>query len=208
MAGVTSTAGVGVLPPRRREELLRTAAAEFARHGYEQASLNRIIRTCRMSKSSFYHYFDAKDALFDAVLTEYGGALIAALDLPDPEAFGGDFWAEISGLVDRLTGIGRDERFAGLGRLFYLPDAPSRPGTTLHRARRRVDDWLTAALASGRSAGAIRSDLPAELQIRISLAVLWAMDEWSLDHLDELDAAEQLRLATGQVEAIRRLLAP
>ncbi|MGH3660115.1 MAG: TetR/AcrR family transcriptional regulator, partial [Micromonosporaceae bacterium] len=76
---------VGVLPPERRRNLLDTAAREFARSGFERASLNRIIRVCGMSKSSFYHYFTSKDALFDAVIAEVGAILVAEFALPAPE---------------------------------------------------------------------------------------------------------------------------
>jgi hypothetical protein len=80
---------VGVMAPERRRLLLETAAREFARAGYERASLNRIIRSCGMSKSSFYYYLGSKEALFDAVVTEGGAALVAAMDVPDPDEFAG-----------------------------------------------------------------------------------------------------------------------
>jgi hypothetical protein len=44
---------VGVMAPDRWDRLLRAAAQEFAQAGYEHASLNRVIRACGMSKSSF-----------------------------------------------------------------------------------------------------------------------------------------------------------
>ena len=63
---------VGVMAPDRWDRLLRAAADEFAQAGYEQASLNRIIRACGMSKSSFYHYVDSKEQLFERVLWASG----------------------------------------------------------------------------------------------------------------------------------------
>jgi AcrR family transcriptional regulator len=55
----------------------------IAAHGFEQASLNAIIRACGMSKSSFYHYFGSKEALFDRVVEEASAALARDLDAPD-----------------------------------------------------------------------------------------------------------------------------
>lgn len=163
-----------------------------------------------MSKSSFYHYFGSKDALFDAVVTEVGGALVQALGVPEPDELAAvpDFWARIARLVDQLTLVSQGEEwFNDLGRLFYLPDAPTGEGSALHRARAGIDVWLDQALEAGRSTGAVRDDLPTSLQGRLALAVLWAMDEWSLQHMHDLDTQPQ-QLATTQLDAIRRLLAP
>jgi len=54
----------------------------------------------------------------------------------------------------------------------------------------------------------VREDLPASLQGHITVAVLWAVDEWSLRHMVDLDPRQRQRLAMAQLDAIRRLLAP
>jgi AcrR family transcriptional regulator len=201
---------VGVMAPERRRLLLETAAREFARAGYERASLNRIIRSCGMSKSSFYYYLGSKEALFDAVVSEGGAALVAALDVPEPGEFaGGDFWGLVERLLDRLVAVGQQEPWlTDLGRLFHLADAPTGPGTALGRALAAVDAWLERALAAGRASQAVRDDLPTSLQRQLTFAVLRAMDDWSLRHLEDLDPARRRRLAGAQLDAIRRLLAP
>lgn len=53
-------------PSKRR--ILRVAADEFARKGYDGARIDEIARRCRISKNLIYHYFDGKEALFIAVL--------------------------------------------------------------------------------------------------------------------------------------------
>jgi len=202
-----ATREVGVLPPDRRRLLIETAAREFARAGYERASLNRIIRACGMSKSSFYHYVASKDALFDMVMTEVGGSLVRALRVPDPEELTGpDFWGRIAQLLEQLmVASQREEMFDDFGRLFYLADAPT--GGSLDVARAHIDAWLGQTLAAGRASGAVREDLPASLQGHITLAVLRAMDDWSLRHMVDLDPRQRQQLATAQFDAVRRLLA-
>jgi hypothetical protein len=76
-------------------------------------------------------YLGSKEALFDAVVTEGGAALVAALEVPDPAAFAdGDFWGRARRLLDRVVALGqREPWFTDLGRVFYLDDAPSGPGT-------------------------------------------------------------------------------
>lgn len=199
-------AQTGVLPPQRRQALLATAAGEFAGAGYQRASLNRIIRSCRMSKSSFYHYFDSKEALFDATVLDAAQRLLAALPVPAPDRLvGPDFWIRIDELIAGLAQIGEP---AGrtLWALFYLTDAPNGPGSALSRLRAGIDGWLAAALAAGRAAGTVRTDLPASLQATLALAVLQAMDEWTLHQIDAISPDELAALVDGQLQALHRLL--
>ncbi len=199
----------GVMAPQRYRQLLATAAGEFAARGFEQASLNAIIRACAMSKSSFYHYFDSKEALFDRVVEEASSALARDLNAPDPETLAGpDFWDRIEAFVaDALAASARQGWYADFGRLFYLPDLAMRPSAALQRVLADVVGWLDRVLAAGRTCGAVRDDLPASLQVELVFATLQAMDRWSLHHMHEFDDSAIAELARRQFEALRRLLA-
>ncbi|TCD14958.1 TetR/AcrR family transcriptional regulator [Oricola cellulosilytica] len=74
----------------KRASLLKTAAAFFARHGYDRASMSELAKASGVSKALFYHYYDSKDALLFGILDGHLRGLAAsleALDLPDaPEA--------------------------------------------------------------------------------------------------------------------------
>lgn len=198
---------VGVLPAETRERLVVTAAAEFARAGYERASLNRVLSACRMSKSSFYHYLGSKEELFDLVVEDGAAELLRRLDVPPPGRFAtGDFWAPVEELLDRLSGLADAPEWLGnVGRLFYLEDAPRRPGSALGRATAAVDGWLGRVVAIGRDRGALRDDLPESLQVELTLAVLRTMDEWSLRHPGQGGRSEVVR---AQLDVVRRLVAP
>lgn len=202
------TRGKGVLPPERRRALLEAAAAEFAQAGYERASLNRVLRAQDMSKSSFYHYFASKEALFGAVIADLGREIAEALEVPGAEALAGDFWGEVGALAERLGGVGEGTpAFMRFAALFYLPDAPAGPGSPLAAARSAIDGWIDRALAAGREAGAIGDRMPVGLQRHLCKAVLWAMDEWTVEHLESLSAEELETLPGAQVDALKRLLA-
>lgn len=200
----------GVLPPARHRQLLVTATREFASAGFEQASLNAIIRACGMSKSSFYHYYASKQALFDSVVTEASKALVDDLDPPDPDDLTDpDFWSHIEALFLRLLVLSAQQPwYIDLGKLFYLTDASAAHGTTMRHSLDGATAWLDAALDAGRCSGAIRTDLPTSLQGALAFAVLQAMDRWSLQHAQELDATEQQHLVTQQLDLLRRMLAP
>src|SRR5438874_13565385 len=52
----------------KRERLLEVAAQEFARYGFEDASINRILDRVQMSKGAAYYYFEDKVDLFFTVV--------------------------------------------------------------------------------------------------------------------------------------------
>ncbi|WP_461205970.1 TetR/AcrR family transcriptional regulator [Clostridium sp. DL1XJH146] len=52
------------LDQEKRSMIERVAIDEFAEYGYDIASVNRIIKECRIAKGSFYQYFEDKLDLF------------------------------------------------------------------------------------------------------------------------------------------------
>lgn len=55
-------------PVVRRAELLDAAQQLFFTAGYEATTINDIIARAGVSKGGFYHHFDSKEALFEALL--------------------------------------------------------------------------------------------------------------------------------------------
>ena len=51
-----------------REELFEAALEEFIDKGYEQASINTILKTAGMSKGQFYYHFKTKEDLYLALI--------------------------------------------------------------------------------------------------------------------------------------------
>ncbi|WGW13409.1 TetR/AcrR family transcriptional regulator [Saxibacter everestensis] len=200
----------GNMSADRRERLVRTAAEHFASVGYEQASLNRIIRDCGLSKSSFYHFIRSKQELFDLVIRDLGQALVAEVRIPLPQDFaGGAFWTQAERLVDRLTAASALEvGFTQLGRMFYLSGAPADAESALSEASEAIEGWLHEVLAVGRRSGTVRDDLPISLQSQLVLAVLRALDEWTLRHGGDLCREDLRDLVATEYQCIRRLLDP
>lgn len=200
----------GIMAPQRYRQLLTRAAREFAANGFQRASLNAIIRDCAMSKSSFYHYFASKEALFDQVIAQASAALAQDLAAPEPAALAGPhFWTAINTFAASALAVSlRQEWYSDLGKLFYLPDLASAQSPALQQVLGRVAEWLKDVLTAGRACGAIRTDLPASLQATLVFAILQGMDRWTLQHMHEFDLATGSALAQAQLDALRRLLAP
>ncbi len=85
VADLEGTVGAkgGAAPVRRprqneaqaRERILKTATAEFARHGFAGARVARIVKNAGSNPRMLYHYFGSKSALYVAVLENALGGL-------------------------------------------------------------------------------------------------------------------------------------
>jgi AcrR family transcriptional regulator len=58
---------------RTRRALLDAATAEFGDNGFHAASISAITRRAGVALGSFYTYFDSKDAIFRALVSDMSG---------------------------------------------------------------------------------------------------------------------------------------
>ncbi len=185
--------------------------AEFTRAGYEAASLNRIIRDAGMSKSSFYHFVGSKSELFDAVVRMLVADVRAQWTPPAPSEFGARaFWRRVDALLGEFATLSESPALQHLGRIFYLPgDAASAvSGGARGELLDAVREWVEAVLRAGRESGQVRDDLPLELQVEVTFAVLRAIDEWALAGHDTDASGRAAVAASAPAILLHRLLAP
>ncbi|HIY66517.1 MAG TPA: TetR/AcrR family transcriptional regulator [Candidatus Agrococcus pullicola] len=187
----------------REARLFRAAAEEFLRYGFETASLNRIISTAEMPKSSFYHYFTDKRDLHDRMMH----ALVAAVDEfvrpPDlAELDEETFWPAMSTLLEGITRMAAERPVTvELARLFHaLPEGVDSAADSLREAARA---WSDAALRRGTELGVVRADLPSELLAEIVFSILVALDRWALRTESAQKTSPDLKLA---LHAVQRLI--
>ena len=74
-----------------RSQLIAVATRMFAERGYEDTSIEAVLREAGVSRGSLYHHFASKEALFEAVAedmeTSVGVQTLAAADgITDPVA--------------------------------------------------------------------------------------------------------------------------
>lgn len=65
-------------PESTRQRLLEAAHREIYEHGFQAASLDRILANTGLSKGALYHHFGTKQALGIAVVNEVIGARLRA----------------------------------------------------------------------------------------------------------------------------------
>jgi AcrR family transcriptional regulator len=196
------------MPAARRRRLVQVSAVEFAEFGFSGASLNRIIADCGMGKSSFYYLFASKSELFEFVTAELVAETASRWTAPDPAGFSGtQFWPRVADVFAEFLRVSEQhEAFLLLGRLFYS-DAPGSAKTAVGGALAAVQDWVRRVLAEGRRCGAVRDDLPEELQYRLTVGVLRLFDEWTVAQHDRFAPDGLRRLTDAQFATLRRMLA-
>ena len=185
---------------------LRRSILDHARHllvaeGYDALSMRRIARAVGCSATSIYLYFENKDALTHALITEGMDKLADALEGAS---------AGLEAAPDRLRALSRAYVRFGLDNpeyyevMFQLhPERMARyPAEDYRRARRNVEVFAHA-LEDGIRAGTVAVPNPPD----IAAAVLWT----SLHGLVSLHLAQRMdvRLAGDElVEAgVRQALA-
>jgi AcrR family transcriptional regulator len=147
----------------KRELLLDSATNEFAAHGYEDASINRILLAAGFSKGSFYYYFDDKADLAAAVLERWAQEFEHVFDDWPATKTQQQFWSSLKTLMDRSTDQLRAQPHVTTDAMMRLGSALSRHSEVrdrvLSKVVTRVMKKVAAIWAHGQEIGAIRSDL-------------------------------------------------
>lgn len=63
-----------------RQALLSAGRDIFAREGYQAAGIEAISRAARVTRGAFYHHFEDKQALFDAVVVSLQAEAVARVN--------------------------------------------------------------------------------------------------------------------------------
>ncbi len=199
------------LPADKRQKLFLVSGQEFAANGFSQASLNRIIAQIGMSKSSFYHYFSNKSDLFRQTFL-FAVTPILELDhaLEIRAATAAEIWAAIESLAAQLLPIVQASPMPILaGRMFYRSREDQGGGKALcEELLASFTAWISRQLAHGQKVGAFRTDLPESLLIALIVSLGMSMDQWMVEHWDELEDAEKIRLTAAGFDLLKRLLTP
>jgi AcrR family transcriptional regulator len=87
----------------RRDAILETAAALFAKNGFSATSISELAEACKTSKSLIYHYFPAKEDILFEVMDGYIQSLAEAAFRVDLETMPAE--AKLRGLARDLLAL-------------------------------------------------------------------------------------------------------
>lgn len=195
------------LAPERRQAILEVAAEEFAEHGFDGASYNRIIERAGFSKGTAYYYFEGKEDLYATVLGLTVEGLLGQVGAWTPPRDAEDFWRHFRSIyLALLDFILSDERSARL--LHGMSQARMNPKlqSAWLRFEAPMTAWLQRVLAEGRAVGAVRTDIPEDLLLVAMMGLGQATDFWMLAQW-ERHGAPTLRQSAEQVLSLFEELA-
>ena len=191
---------------RNRRRILDASLEVFSTHGYRGATLDRIARAAGLSKPNLLYYFEGKEAIHRALLTDLLETWIAPLRDLDPE---GEPCAELLGYVRRKLEMSR--QYPRESRLFageILQGAP-RMERFLREVLRPLVDDRAAVIRRWADQGRIAPVDPHHLIFSI-----WALTQHYADFEAQIrmirgDGVDPLEGAEAHLEQhFRRLLAP
>lgn len=180
--------------------ILDAAQEEFARHGFMAASYNRIIQQAGVSKGAMYYYFEDKADLFGAVITRSLSGLVDVLG-PAPAADGPEaFWGGVEEMFGRaVQWLGESPERARLTRSLAQSYGDPEFADAFAGIWDQLWGVIDGLLEAGSRAGAVRTDLPRGLLVRMLIAAGQAIADQ-----DQVPLPKHRLL----IDACRRLCAP
>lgn len=198
---MTGNARFTALPDKDQARWLDPAEAEFSAHGFEAASLNRILASAGISKGRSYYYFADKGTLFAATLERRIATISGLSDAQTLAAKNAkEFRDAAFALVKALTrALQQDETLATLVRILHNEAAAQQAcASQLAEAKSRIGRLLR----TGQAARAIRHDLPETLLTDIAFGLAGTIDGWFAAHGRTLPPQQEAALSDATLELI------
>lgn len=148
------------LKASKRERIVEAAVEEFSRHGFRQASLNRLAESIGISKGSLFQYFGNKEGLFLFIFDHAVDLVRRRLTQVKQETAEKDFFEKIRQSL--LAGVDFIQRHPRVYRIYlkmlFQEDFPLRD-TLLQRVRFFSAEYLRPIVLRAMARGELRLDL-------------------------------------------------
>jgi AcrR family transcriptional regulator len=190
---------------------MEAAAKEFAAHGFDGASLNRILEQAEISKGAAYYYFDDKADVFLTVVQYYRQEVMHNIDLDINQLTAETFWPTLSETYQRqLVYVFERPWVMGVFKAINKVSAESLMAHELLAAfLDEVKSWLATFFKRGQVLGVIRHDLPDDLIVQLFWAIDEAHDQWLLAHKEELKRADIEKVIIPRlIDVLQRVFTP
>ena len=161
----------------RRNEILDVARQLVYTKGYEQMSIQDILDALKISKGAFYHYFDSKPALLEALIDRIGdeaeATILPLLDDPSLPALE-KLRRYFSSAVQWKAA--QKEYMLALLRIWYSDDNAIIRQKVFAKMRERVAPSFTRVIHQGIEEGTLSTDFP-EYATEISLYLILGLGD-------------------------------
>lgn len=192
--------------------MIVTAAAEFAAHGFANASLNSIARDAGVAKGSIFVYFDDKLDLFCHIVQitaiRVGDAMERrSNELPWEEGFFPALTELLDGWMDYFRNHAQDRRLTVRAIFELHPPARARVTNTLDRS---YADFLRPLLTAAQAQGWLRPDADLDAFVSLLVPLLPRLADIELRSVDPVFLSLHDRRADGSATddaaGVRRLV--
>ena len=191
----------------KRARLLDPAEDEFIAHGYEGASLNRILASAKMSKGQAYYYISGKSDLYLAVCRRRFGPLFDFANQQTESLFvASDYWLAIEGLIAGLSEhLARNEKLSALALSVYGSASAT---NSLLPLSERLNGVIERIIEIGQNAGEIRTDVPKGLIMEMLKGLIRSIDKWFALNSQSLTQEETEQAFHQTLNMVENLVKP
>ena len=195
----------------KRKEILDAAQRLIYTKGYEQMSIQDILSDLQISKGAFYHYFDSKgdllEALIERTVQDVEPMILPIVHDPQLSAF-----EKLHGLSDAVAQwkTVRKDYLMSVMRVWYADDNALIRHKTYTRMLKYISTWLTAIIRQGIAEGVMATPHPDQIGEMV-LVLMENMGDTFMDLLlADSSGANALRrateLATAYNDTLERIL--
>ncbi|SPF40934.1 Transcriptional regulator, TetR family [Syntrophobacter sp. SbD1] len=161
------------LDESKKSKILDAAVDEFSRHGFRQASVNRMVERIGIAKGSLFQYFGTKEGLF-RVIFNYAVELVRqSLRQVKKETAGADFFERIKESL--LAGTRFIQRHPRVYRIYlkmiFQEDFPLRT-EFLQQVHLFSAEYLRPVVEAGIERGELRADTDVEMAVFVLDALM------------------------------------
>jgi TetR/AcrR family transcriptional regulator, cholesterol catabolism regulator len=189
-------------PPRRRDEVLATAARLFAERGYAATSTTDIARELGMHRGSIYYYLSTKeDLLYELIQQRYRSGTELLERVADRD---GDALARLRWLIEEHVKAVAENRIPSALALNESRSLSPERRASIVAENDAYERAVAALIAEGLGDGAVRDDVDPKLA---AMALLGAAN-WLHRWYDPARGASPAEVARQFAAVFTRGLAP
>jgi TetR/AcrR family transcriptional regulator len=154
------------LDESKKTRILDAAVDEFSRHGFRQASVNRMIERLGIAKGSLFQYFGSKEGLFQVIFNYAVELVRLSLRQVKRETSEANFFERIR--KSTLAGVRFIEQHPRIYRIYlkmiFQEDFPLR-AEFLQQVHLFSAEYLRPIVEAGMARGELRSGLDVEMAV-------------------------------------------
>jgi AcrR family transcriptional regulator len=195
----------------RRDGFVDAAALRIQTQGYERMSVQDVLDDLDASRGAFYHYFDSKEALLEAVIDRMGDAVIDSLDpvINDPDLSAPQKLESVFATIGRYKAARRDLVLAILEVWLSNDNAIVREKFRRFVGR-RMTPLLERILAQGAAEGSMDIERPDDTAM-VVVSLILGLNELAghlfvAHHAGTTSIDAILRTFTAYTAALERIL--